>query len=119
MWEDGRFDNRKPFPCGVTSIERIVMDSLVSFGVTEFVYNYSIDRFRLDFGFPDLKVDIECDGWFWHLKEDVLEKDRRRDAFLESLGWTVIRLTEAEIKKNASRIVSEKVIPILLARCEN
>lgn len=119
MWINGNFDNRtRGRSWGITDIERMTVDSLVSFGISEFYYNFPVGRFRLDIAFPDLLVDIECDGLFWHKMPGVPEKDARRDEYMKSLGWAVVRLTEKEIREDVNSAVIEKVITALLARCE-
>lgn len=50
----------------------------------------------------NIKIDVEYDGWYWH---QDLQKDRRRDNFVKSKGYKILRIlsyndrlpTEAEI----------------------
>jgi hypothetical protein len=74
---------------------------------------YPVAGFFVDFGNPIAKVAIECDGKEFH--QDV-EADRRRQAIIESHGWTVYRFTgrqcnepqpdpEDEFKGQAFRIL--------------
>ena len=51
---------------------------------------YPVGRFFVDFGNPVLKVAIECDGERWHLDA---AKDADRQAQIESLGWSVYRIS--------------------------
>jgi hypothetical protein len=51
---------------------------------------YPVSGFFVDFANPVAKVAIECDGKEFH--QDV-EADRRRQAIIESHGWTVYRFT--------------------------
>ena len=46
----------------------------------------------VDFGDPVKKVALECDGKQFH----NAEKDKTRDMYLNSLGWTVFRVTGKE-----------------------
>lgn len=58
--------------------------------VNAIVYpQFPIGNVFVDFANPVAKVAIECDGAAYHL--DV-EKDRKRDARLQALGWTVYRI---------------------------
>jgi len=41
----------------------------------------------------------ECDGVYWHTMPGSQEHDKKRDAALNALGLTVIRLSDEEIKK--------------------
>ncbi|MCJ7466932.1 MAG: DUF559 domain-containing protein [Maribacter sp.] len=58
-----------------------------------------IDRYIVDFYCKDLQLAIEVDGSI-HFEEGIEEKDRRRQARLESLGITVIRFSDYEVKNN-------------------
>ena len=43
-----------------------------------------------DAAIPEMKIDLEVDG-FWHVKsEKVRDGDRVRDATLEANGWRVV-----------------------------
>ena len=52
--------------------------------------NYPISRVSLDVALfiNDIKIDIEYDGWVWHNST----RDRRRDEFLKSQGWKIMRI---------------------------
>ena len=62
---------------------------------------YRIDiALRLDAEAVDARVwlAIECDGHEFHEKtKEQAQRDKRRDRDLQSIGWTVARLTGAEI----------------------
>lgn len=48
-------------------------------------------RYRLDFAYPALFIALEYDGAEWHSTPAQLAYDARRQADLESIGWTVFR----------------------------
>jgi very-short-patch-repair endonuclease len=48
-------------------------------------------RYRLDLAFPDRMIAVEVDG-SQHEERPAQEADAIRDAALEALGWTVIRI---------------------------
>lgn len=50
------------------------------------------------------KLALECDGDKYHLKEDDVKYDKRRDNALESKGWNVLRYTSDEINYNLDNI---------------
>lgn len=50
-----------------------------------------------DFFIKDKNIIIECDGSVWH--KDI-KKDKERQDFIESLGYTVLRFTDTEINTN-------------------
>lgn len=52
--------------------------------------NYKISGLHVDIVLKNEKIIIEYDGWFWHGKEQ--KRDRRRDEYLKSLGWRILRI---------------------------
>jgi very-short-patch-repair endonuclease len=60
---------------------------------------YKISKYQLDFSFPTLKIDLEIDGDQHYLDKRIIESDKRRNIYLEKLGWTVIRIRWSEYKK--------------------
>ena len=53
--------------------------------------NYPISYLNLDIAIfvNNIKIDLEYDGYFWHKDQ---QKDRRRDEFLKSQGWKILRI---------------------------
>ena len=73
--------------------------------------NYPYGRCSLDIVLfiDDKNIDIEYDGWYWH---QDLQRDRRRDEFLKSNDWKIIRIkgghkipTENQIQEAINRII--------------
>jgi very-short-patch-repair endonuclease len=60
---------------------------------------------HIDLAYPDAMLALEVDSYSWHLDRQSFEKDRERDIELQSLGWTVFRLTWAMIRYEPDRIV--------------
>lgn len=66
----------------------------------------------LDIAIPDLKINIEYDGIYWHTKNKttISLSDENRDEFLRSRGWKVFRirsmrnLTEEELKTEFNKL---------------
>ncbi len=90
-----------------TDIERIMGKALEKEGI-EVTYNFPIRcRFGyiLDFAITDLKIDIECDGEKWHPEGN--NKDRRRNGYLRSKGWTILRFRGKEIKDNTQSCINK------------
>ena len=81
----------------VTEIEADVMTALNRADVPYHLH-YSIGRYTADIFVPSHRLDIECDGSWWHDNDDRRAHEVDRDAFIESEGITVLRLTETEIK---------------------
>ena len=73
--------------------------------------NYPYGRCSLDIALfiDDKNIDIEYDGWYWH---QDLQHDRRRDEFLKSNGWKIIRVkgshkvpTENQLQEAINRVI--------------
>jgi very-short-patch-repair endonuclease/predicted nucleic acid-binding Zn ribbon protein len=60
----------------------------------------------LDFAIPDLKIAIECDGEQWHNSNTIL-KDKKRQEYIEKLGWQFLRFTGNEIKHSLKDCVDQ------------
>jgi very-short-patch-repair endonuclease len=56
----------------------------------QFYRQKPIGKYIVDFYAPKVKLVVEIDG-SQHLQNDHLEKDRRRDDYLASLGLKVLR----------------------------
>jgi very-short-patch-repair endonuclease len=69
-------------------------------------------RIWLDIAIPNLKINIEYDGIYWHTKNKttISLSDEKRDKFLRSIGWRVFRirsvrnLTEEELKNEFNKL---------------
>lgn len=53
-----------------------------------------IKPFELDVYVPDLKLAIEFDGSYWHLKPKVTERDARKNELCEKKGIALLRVPE-------------------------
>lgn len=85
-----------------TDIERIMKKSLEQNKI-DFVPEFPIrGSYIIDFAIPDLKIAIECDGKIWHKDKS---KDKIRDYWLKKKGWTILRFTDKEIKKNINSCI--------------
>ena len=64
----------------------------------DFVFRrqFQIERYIVDFYCNELKLIIEVDGSI-HQLPATKEHDVRRQKFLESLGYTVVRYTNAQV----------------------
>jgi very-short-patch-repair endonuclease len=87
-----------------TSLEKAVREQLELLGIN-FIPQHPFDLYTVDFLLPDYNVVIECDGEYWHSKPHQKNRDRRKDAYLRRLGYTVIRLTESEIENDVHKCV--------------
>jgi very-short-patch-repair endonuclease len=79
--------------------EIVFENALMTAGITGWVYNYQHGIYSYDFAWPSLKLDVEIDGGT-HTLEKVKAIDARRDKFSVEAGWTVVRFTASDVKKN-------------------
>lgn len=81
-----------------TKIELKVKEFLDTLNIT-YYHPYSFYyKYLVDFAYPDLKLIIECDGDYWHTKDQkVIDKDIEENEFIEEKGWKILRLWESDI----------------------
>jgi hypothetical protein len=65
------------------------------------------DRFQVDCLWPDAKLIAELDGFKSHGTKRAFRKDRRRDRRLGAHGFHVIRITEDQLRTEASEVASD------------
>ena len=61
---------------------------------------YRISIYELDFAIVDKKINIEVDGSQHYNNIKVIESDKRRNEFLKSDGWDIIRINWSEYLKS-------------------
>jgi very-short-patch-repair endonuclease len=62
--------------------------------------NVMIDRFEVDFLWPEARLIVEVDGWDAHRTRSAFEEDRERDARLAVLGYRVVRFTWRQLTRD-------------------
>jgi very-short-patch-repair endonuclease len=65
----------------------------------------SFGSIHVDFAYPERRLAIECDSYAFHMDRESFERDRRRDAELQALGWTVLRITWAQLRWNPKYVI--------------
>lgn len=74
----------------LTPVERNVWSDIRYLGLPMYP-QFPVGKYYLDFADPFRKIAIEVDGKI-HLEKEVKAKDDLKDKYLESKGWTVIRI---------------------------
>ena len=61
-----------------------------------------------------LKINVEYDGWYWH--KDSLDRDLKRDKYMQENGWEVLRVKgnrkipkTKELLDSVKKIVNSKL----------
>ena len=57
------------------------------------------------------KLDIEYDSWYWHIPK----KDRKRDEFLKSKGFKILRIKSGK-KIPTKELLFKKITNLLLSK---
>jgi len=103
-WNIGmsRWNNKSSYP------EQFFMKVIENeFKDKNYIHEYSIGIYSLDFAWPEKKKDIEIDGDQHQRFEEYKKRDIRKDEFLLQNGWKILRIkwtdmfnnTKEEIKK--------------------
>jgi very-short-patch-repair endonuclease len=69
--------------------------------------NVQLHGYEVDLYWPDHDLVVEVDAFGTHGDPAAFERDRRRDADLQSKGITVIRFTGARIERRPYAVVAE------------
>ncbi len=73
----------------------------------DYINEYSIGIFSADFCWPHLKKVIEIDGDQHQRFEEYVERDKRKDEFLDKEGYQVLRIVWKEMFNNPKEKISE------------
>ncbi|MFC7321953.1 endonuclease domain-containing protein [Halobacillus campisalis] len=87
-------------------IERRLYNGLVSYGLHPRT-QYPEGKFRIDIAFPGLKLAIECDGKAFHSSAAQKAHDRKKDRYLRSKGWKVMRFSGSRIHRSLPSVVKK------------
>ena len=86
---------------------------LIHEGTLKFQTEFLLGYYRIDEADPKLKLAVEVDGCYWHGCVDCgfpglrsnHSLDKRKNSYLESQGWRVLRLKEHEINLDVESCV--------------
>jgi very-short-patch-repair endonuclease len=102
----GRLNDRTPRFCsrrcfrtfgGESVLEQTVRIALEGMGM-KFTQEHPLGKFYLDFFLPELNVDLEADGDFWHRDKD---RDSRRDQKVAEHGIRTVRVKASEVFRSS------------------
>lgn len=96
------------WPSFFSPIEEVAWNSIRSHGNIVLYPQFPLFNYFIDFANPYLKIGLELDGEEYH----DIEKDRKRDEFLSSIGWSIFRISgkEALMEYNELSSLQEKSI---------
>ena len=64
---------------------------------------------RIDLAEPELKFGVEVDHVTWHGGRLDSQNDKARDRALARLGWTIVRVTDADVRVRFHETIAELV----------
>ena len=64
-----------------------------------YVKEYHVGLYSLDFAYPNIKFYIEIDGEQHYVDKRIVEHDKVRNNFFDNLGWTSYRIRWSEYQK--------------------
>jgi very-short-patch-repair endonuclease len=70
----------------------------------QFYRQKNIGHYIVDFYCPKGKLVIEIDGG-QHYEKEGMDKDRKRDDYLQGLGLNVMRFSDIDVLKNINEIL--------------
>lgn len=94
-----------------STLEQLVLDDLIDAGFPLPTCQHPVPgpngvRYRIDFAYVSVLLAIEIDGPR-HRRPEVAARDRRRDAYLRSLGWEVLRFDEEAVTYTPTAVLNE------------
>lgn len=78
----------------------------------EVIEQYSIHSYHLDFCNIEKKIDIEIDGEQHYVDHKIVAHDEKRNAYLQSLGWTIFRVRWSEYQKMSDESKADLLLKI-------
>jgi len=95
VWKNGK----------VSRPEREFFDALERQGVIV-IRQHRVGRYTIDGFVPEWNLAIEVDGAYWHSLPRMVERDRRKTAYLAKRGLRVTRITVRRKGINATRMAA-------------
>lgn len=99
-WIEAGHKSFNSFSLKPTSIEIKVKKQLDKYGIKYIQQKHINDgerNYYLDFYIPSFKLVIECNGDYWHNKQDRKERDKRLETYVKSTGRNIVFIWEHEI----------------------
>ena len=68
--------------------------------------NTRVGGYEVDFLWPSKRLIVEIDGYAFHSSRAAFERDRRRDADLQTLGYRILRFTPRRLNDEPVAVVA-------------
>jgi very-short-patch-repair endonuclease len=103
----GRPDVFPSLPASASPIEQKFFDAWCNESEIDLDFQHKVLNYRIDFCYVPEKIAIELDGMVGHSSPSDIEKDRRRQREIETLGYTFVRFGGREVSHDARKCVLE------------
>jgi len=100
-------NKRKPISKNRNTKIELVMAWALKKRKIKFIHGQNLFHYYPDFIIDGYNLIVECDGLFWHSSDKAIKRDREKDDFLESKGYTVLRFTDNQINKDVFSCIDE------------
>lgn len=85
--------------------EELFLEIIRKAGLPDPEVNASVGRYEVDFCWRAQRIIVEVDGYAFHSSRAALERDHRRDAELQQLGFVVIRIGWRELTAEREKVL--------------
>jgi hypothetical protein len=85
-----------------SSLENLFLALLDVHGLSRPSTNAWTESMEVDACWPQARLVVELDGWDSHHTRQAFQRDRTRSNDLQAAGWTVLRLTHADVVRRAA-----------------
>jgi hypothetical protein len=103
-----------------SSLEDAFLELCDAHGIPRPLVNTVVEGYEVDFCWPEERLIVETDGYEHHGTRAAFERDRARDARLTARGWRVVRLTDAQVRRDgrssADLVLAARAAPLELGR---
>lgn len=99
-WIEAGHKSFNSFSLKPTNIELKVKEQLDYYGIRYIQQKHINDgdrNYYLDFYLPEFKTVLECNGDYWHNKEERKQRDKMLKQYVESTGRKIVFIWEHEI----------------------
>jgi very-short-patch-repair endonuclease len=90
-----------------SDFEELLLDLCRQYDLPQPLVNQTIEGYEVDFIWPQARLIVEADGWSAHRSRTAFERDRLRDATLETAGWRVVRITWRRLVREPEAIAAQ------------
>lgn len=102
-----------------SDLETVYWQTLRRFGVELPVRQHPVGPFSLDFAFVDEQVFVELDGYATHSSREAFIKDRHRQNYVVSQGWSPLRFSDSDVRHYGRRTAMQTAAVIRRRRASS